>query len=104
MVIQLFAVIRSGVATLIVMSMDDDHLLILGVAGHAVAGSADIPVAPLRGRWRIIDHHIVHEPNIQITTNEAYYEVTICFLISPFCHILVQFNNPASDDNHTHVK
>lgn len=66
MMVELLAVIRSGVTALVAVSMDDDHFLVLGVTGHAVAGSADLPVAPLRRRWRVIDHHIVNEPNIQI--------------------------------------
>lgn len=63
--IQLFAIIGSGMPTLVV-PVNDDDFLVLGVTGDDVAGSADLSVASLRGRRRIIDHHIVHESDIQI--------------------------------------
>lgn len=66
MMVQLLAVIGGGVPALIVMSVDDDDFLILGVAGNDVAGSANFSIASLRGRWRVIDHHIVYESGIQI--------------------------------------
>lgn len=63
--IQLLAIIGGGVPALVVVPVDDDDFLVLGVTGDDVARSADLSVASLRGRRRIIDHHIVHEPGIQ---------------------------------------
>lgn len=64
--VQLLDVIGGGVPALIVVSVDDDDFLVLGVAGNDIAGSADFSIASLRGRWRVIDHYIVYEPGIRI--------------------------------------
>jgi len=66
MMIQFLTVVGRGVSTLIVVPMYDDNLLILGVTGHSITRSANFPVAPLRGRRRIVDHYIVHESAMRI--------------------------------------
>lgn len=64
--IQLLVIIGGGMTALVVMPMDDDDFFVLGVAGDNIAGSADFSVASLRGSWRIIDHHIMYKPGIEI--------------------------------------
>lgn len=63
--IQFFAVIGGGVSALVVVSMNDNNLLVFGVADDGLASSADLSIASLRGRRRIVDCHIVHEPVTQ---------------------------------------
>lgn len=66
MMVQLLAVIRSGMSALIIVPMNNDNFLIFRVAGSDVTGSADFFIASLRRCWRIIDHHIMYEPDSQI--------------------------------------
>lgn len=81
--IQLFAVIGGGVSALIVVPVYDDYFFVFGVAGDDVAGSADLSVASLRGCRRVIDHHIMHEPDFQIVKHTKERKWKRIFTLQP---------------------
>lgn len=78
MMIQFLAVIGGGVTALIVVPVDDNDFLVLRIAGNAIAGfHKDFSVASLWGCWRIIDHHIMYESDIQIVNTRKLRETQI---------------------------